>query len=56
MPDMVKKTVSLKKDPTGAAAVDLSKLRDQHPDLVKRADKAGLALSSSGWTGCARRR
>jgi hypothetical protein len=44
-------TVNSIKDPNGGPAVDLSKHRADHPDLVKRADKAGLALSKRGLDG-----
>lgn len=45
-------TVNLVKDPTGASAINLSKVRDAgHLDLAKRADKAGLALSKRGLAG-----
>ena len=39
------RTVVLTKDPTGAGATDLSKVRDQSPDLAKAAEKAAFALS-----------
>lgn len=46
------RTVNLVKDPTGAPAVNLTKVRDAgHIDLAKRADKAGLALSKRGLAG-----
>jgi hypothetical protein len=46
------RTVNLVKDPTGAPAVNLTKVRDAgHVDLAKRADKAGLALSKRGLAG-----
>jgi hypothetical protein len=45
------KTVSLVKDPTGTPAVDLNKVREQHPDLAKRADKAGISLSRRNLAG-----
>lgn len=46
------RTVTLVKDPTGAPAVNLSKVREAgHVDLAKRADKAGLALSKRGLDG-----
>lgn len=45
------RTINLTKDPSGAPAVDLAKLRDQHPDLVKRAEKAGISLSKRGLDG-----
>lgn len=43
--------LTLVKDPSGAPAVDLTKLRAQHPDLVKRAEKAGISLSKRGLDG-----
>lgn len=43
--------ISLVKDPSGAPAVDLTKLRDTHPSLVKRAEKAGISLSKRGLDG-----
>lgn len=43
--------ISLTKDPSGSPAVDLSKLRDEHPSLVKRAEKAGISLSKRGLDG-----
>lgn len=43
--------ISLVKDPSGAPAVDLTKLRDTHPTLVKRAEKAGISLSKRGLDG-----
>lgn len=43
--------ISMTKDPSGAPAVDLSKLRADHPDLVKRAEKAGISLSKRGLAG-----
>jgi Mg-chelatase subunit ChlD len=46
------RTVNLVKDPAGASAVNLSKVRAAgHIDLAKRADKAGLALSKRGLAG-----
>jgi hypothetical protein len=39
------RSVVLTKDPTGAGATDLSKVRDQSPDLAKASEKAGFALS-----------
>ncbi|QYN41172.1 VWA domain-containing protein (plasmid) [Pseudonocardia sp. DSM 110487] len=45
------KTVSFVKDPSGAPAVDLAKVREQHPDLAKRADKAGISLSKRNLAG-----
>lgn len=44
-------TISLVKDPSGAPAVDLTQLRDTHPSLVKRAEKAGISLSKRGLDG-----
>jgi nucleotide-binding universal stress UspA family protein len=44
-------TVTLTKDPAGRPAVDLAGLRDAHPSLVKKADKAGVALSKRDLTG-----
>lgn len=43
--------ITLTKDSSGAPAVDLSKLRDTHPSLVKRAEKAGISLSKRGLDG-----
>jgi Mg-chelatase subunit ChlD len=46
------RTVKLEVDPNGAPAVNLTKVRDAgHVDLVKRAEKAGLALSRNGLGG-----
>lgn len=46
------KTVNLVKNPQGASAVDLTKVREAgHIDLAKRADKAGIALSKRGLAG-----
>jgi vWA found in TerF C terminus len=45
------RTVSFVKDPTGTPAVDLTKVREQHPDLAKRADKAGISLSKRNLAG-----
>lgn len=45
------KSVSLTKDPSGAPAVDLVKVREQHPDLAKKADKAGVALGKKDLAG-----
>jgi len=40
------RTISLVKDPTGAPAVNLAKMREAgHIDLVKHAEKAGISLS-----------
>lgn len=44
-------TVNLVKDPTGAPAVDLTTLSEQHVDLRKRAEKAGVSLSKRGLDG-----
>jgi hypothetical protein len=45
------KTISLVKDPTGAAAVDITNLGSAHVDLAKRAQKAGISLSKRGLGG-----
>src|SRR5712691_2550090 len=46
------RTISLVKDPTGAPAVNLSKVREAgHIDLVKRAEKAGISLSKRNLSG-----
>lgn len=46
------RTINLTKDPGGASAINLSKVReDGHVDLAKRADKAGIALSKRGLAG-----
>jgi Mg-chelatase subunit ChlD len=45
------KTISLVKDPTGAAAVDITTLGSAHVDLAKRAQKAGISLSKRGLGG-----
>jgi len=46
------RTISLVKDPTGAPAVNLSKVREAgHVDLVKRAEKAGISLSKRNMSG-----
>lgn len=45
------KTVTLTKDPTGAPAVDLTKLSAEHVNLTKRAQKAGISLSKRGLDG-----
>lgn len=51
-PDAPARTVNLVKDPAGAPAVNLSKLRDGgHLDLAKRADKAGIALAKRNLSG-----
>ncbi|MFA7264754.1 MAG: VWA domain-containing protein [Candidatus Nanopelagicales bacterium] len=51
MPDMVKKTVKLTKDPAGAPAFDLDSLGESRIDLKKRADKVGISLSKAGLSG-----
>ncbi|WP_053065289.1 VWA domain-containing protein [Micromonospora sp. RV43] len=44
--------VKLTKDPAGAPAINISKVREAgHIELAKRADKAGLALSKKGLNG-----
>jgi hypothetical protein len=46
------RTINLVKDPTGAPAVNLSKVREAgHIDLVKRAEKAGISLSKRNLSG-----
>lgn len=46
------RTVNLVKDPAGAPAINLTKVREGgHVDLAKRADKAGLALNKRGLAG-----
>jgi hypothetical protein len=46
------RTISLVKDPTGAPAVNLTKVREAgHVDLVKRAEKAGISLSKRNMSG-----
>jgi hypothetical protein len=46
------RTIHLTKDPGGASAINLSKVReDGHLNLAKRADKAGIALSKRGLAG-----
>lgn len=46
------RTVNLVKDPTGAPAVNLTKVRDSgHLDLAKRAEKSGVALGKRGLAG-----
>ena len=46
------RTINLIKDPTGAPAVNLSKVREAgHVDLVKRAEKAGISLSKRNMSG-----
>lgn len=45
------KTINLVKDPTGAPAVDLTKLGAAHIDLTRRAQKAGISLSKRGLDG-----
>ncbi|MBL7487045.1 VWA domain-containing protein [Frankia sp. AgW1.1] len=47
----VARSVRLVQDPSGRPAVDLSKVREGHVDLAKRADKAGVALSKHGLSG-----
>jgi hypothetical protein len=44
-------SISMIKDPNGGPAVDLSALRNAHPSLVKRAEKAGISLSKRGLDG-----
>ncbi|MER7002232.1 VWA domain-containing protein [Dactylosporangium sp. NPDC000555] len=45
-------TVNLHKDPAGAPAVNLTKVRDAgHVDLAKRAEKTGVALGKRGLAG-----
>jgi TerF-like vWA domain-containing protein len=50
-PAGAQRTVTLTKDPSGAPAVDLIKVRDANPDLAKSADKVGFALSAKGLSG-----
>lgn len=46
------RTINLVKDPTGAPAVNLAKVREAgHIDLVKRAEKAGISLSKRNLSG-----
>ena len=46
------RSVALVRDPTGAPAVNLTKMREAgHVDLVKRAEKAGISLSKHGLSG-----
>jgi len=46
------RTINLVKDPTGAPAVNLTKVREAgHVDLVKRAEKAGISLSKRNLSG-----
>jgi len=46
------RTISLVKDPAGAPAVNLGKVREAgHIDLVKRAEKAGISLSKRNLGG-----
>ncbi len=46
------RTVSLTKDPSGAPAVNLTKVRERGGvDLAKKADKAGISLSKRGLSG-----
>lgn len=48
----VARTVNLTKDPAGAPAVNLTKVRDGgHLDLAKRAEKSGIALGKRGLAG-----
>ena len=47
----VSKSVNLVKDPAGAPATDLTKVRQANPDLAKLADKAGLALNQRDLAG-----
>jgi vWA found in TerF C terminus len=47
----IRKTISLVKDPSGAPAVDLSKLGDGSVNLVKRAQKAGISLAKRDLAG-----
>jgi hypothetical protein len=52
VPPAAARTISLVKDPTGAPAVNLSKVREAgHVDLVKRAEKAGISLSKRNLGG-----
>jgi hypothetical protein len=50
-PAGAQRTVSLTKDPSGAPAVDLTKVRAANPDLAKSADRVGFALSTKGLSG-----
>ncbi len=46
------RTINLVKDPAGAPAVNLTKVREAgHVDLVKRAEKAGISLSKRNLSG-----
>jgi hypothetical protein len=46
------RTINLVKDPSGAPAVNLAKVREAgHIDLVKRAEKAGISLSKRNLGG-----
>jgi vWA found in TerF C terminus len=46
------RTINLRKDPSGAPAVNLTKVREAgHIDLVKRAEKAGISLSKRNLSG-----
>lgn len=46
------RTINLVKDPTGAPAVNLTKMREAgHIDLVKHAEKAGISLSKRNLGG-----
>jgi uncharacterized protein YegL len=48
----VAKSINLVKEPSGAPAVNLQKVRDDgHVNLAKRADTAGIALSKRGLAG-----
>jgi hypothetical protein len=51
MPDMVKRTISLRKDPSGDPATDLSQLGGANVDLQKKAKKVQLSLSKRGLDG-----
>jgi len=51
-PPAAARTINLVKDPTGAPAVNLTKVREAgHVDLVKRAEKAGISLSKRNLSG-----
>ena len=43
--------MNLVKDPGGRPAVDVSKVRGEHPDLAKKADKAAVSLSKRDLAG-----
>jgi hypothetical protein len=47
----VARSVALVQDPSGRPAVDLTKVREGHVSLAKRADKAGVALNKRGLSG-----